>query len=99
MRKRQKRTFNKEFKEEAVRLVRSGNRTPSEVAASLDIGPSLLSKWLRASAEEGADAFRGHGNRSAAEDELHQLRSRVRTLEQELSFLKKVSRYFAKDQT
>jgi transposase len=99
MAKRRKRTFSKEFKEEAVRLVQSGKRSGSEVAASLDISPSLLCKWVRASTEEGPEAFRGHGNSSATEEELNQLRSRVRTLEQELTFLKKVSRYFAKDQT
>lgn len=95
---RTKRVFTKEFKEEAVTLALAGTRTASEVATSLGISQSLLCKWMKASEEEGSDAFRGHGKRTAAEDEVHQLRMRVKTLEQELEFIKKVSRYFARDQ-
>ncbi len=40
---------------------------------------------------------RGHGKRTAVEEEIWRLKQRNRALEQELEFLKKVSRYFAKD--
>jgi len=43
---RTKRVFSKEFKEEAVKLVQAGTRSATEVAASLKISPSLLSKWI-----------------------------------------------------
>jgi len=94
---RDKRKFTKEFKEEAVRLASSGDRTSSEIAASLGIGQSLLSRWLKASSEEGAEAFRGHGKRTSIEQEMWDLKLKNKRLEQELEFLKKVSRYFAKD--
>lgn len=94
---RTRRVFDKEFKAEAVRLARSGGRTVSEVAKSLQLNPVLLSRWLKAAETEGADAFRGRGNRTAVEEELHQLRQKNKQLEQELEFLKKVSRYFVKD--
>lgn len=93
-----RRTFTKEFKEEAVRLVVSGQRTASEVAQSLKVQQSVLSRWVAASEQEGADAFRGQGKRTALEQENWQLRLKNKALEQELEFLKKVSRYFAKDQ-
>ena len=83
------RTFTKEFKEEAVRLATEGSRSQSEVAASLDIVPSMLTKRIQAQQNEGADAFRGHGKRTAAEEELWQLRSENKRLQQELAFLKK----------
>jgi len=92
-----KRTFTKEFKQEAVRLVESGERTGSEVAQSLGIHQSLLSKWMSASRAEGEEAFRGSGKRTGIEDELWRLKLKNKQLEQELEFLKKVSRYFAKD--
>lgn len=69
----------------------------AEVAASLKVHPSLVSKWIAAGRSEGADAFRGHGKRTAQEEEIWQLRLKNKQLEQELEFLKKVSRYFAKD--
>ena len=88
---------SKEFKQEAVRLVQAGDRSAMEVASSLKIDPSLLSKWVRASQEEGSDAFRGHGKRTALEEEVWRLKLENKQLSQELEFLKKVSRYFAKD--
>lgn len=97
MGKKHRRVFDKEFKTEAVRLATAGDRTASEVADSLNIQVSLLSKWIAASRDEGADAFRGHGKRTALEEEVWRLKLKNKQLEQELEFLKKVSRYFAKD--
>lgn len=93
---RSRRTFGKEFKEEAVRQALAGDREQHEVAASLDISPSLLSKWINASNEEGSDAFRGRGKRTAMEEENWRLQRENKQLKEELEFLKKVSRYFAK---
>ena len=97
MGKKNRRVFDKEFKTEAVRLATVGDRTVSEVAENLNIHVSLLSKWMRASREEGADAFRGQGKRTAVEEEMWRLKLKNKQLEQELEFLKKVSRYFAKN--
>jgi transposase len=97
MGKKTRRVFDKEFKIEAVRLTTVGDRTVREIAESLDIHVSLLTKWIRASREEGSDAFRGQGKRTALEEEIWRLRLQNKQLEQELEFLKKVSRYFAKD--
>lgn len=94
---RKRRTHSKEFKQEAVRLAESGERSVAEVAASLGVDQSLLSKWVKSSQEEGSDAFRGHGKRTALEEEVWRLKLENKQLSQELEFLKKVSRYFAKD--
>ena len=94
---KKRRTFTKEFKEEAVRLVVSGQRGVKEVAQSLKVDQSVLSRWITQSEQEGADAFRGQGKRTALEQEIWHLKLKNKQLEQELEFLKKVSRYFAKD--
>jgi transposase-like protein len=47
--------------------------------------------------QDGEEAFRGNGKRTAVEDELWRLKQRNKALEEELAFLKIVSRYFAKD--
>lgn len=92
-----KRTFTKEFKQEAVKLATAKGRTIREVANSLNIRENLLSKWINAEKTEGEDAFRGSGKRTATDEENWRLKLKVKGLEQELEFLKKVSRYFAKD--
>jgi transposase len=95
--RKKRQAYTKEFKQEAVRLVQAGDRSAIEVAASLNIDQSLLSKWVKSSELEGADAFRGHGKRTALEEEVWRLKLQNKQLTQELEFLKKVSRYFAKD--
>lgn len=46
---------------------------------------------------EGTAAFRGQGQRTAEQQELYELRQRVRQLEEERAILKKAAAYFARD--
>ena len=92
-----RRKFSKEFKQEAVRLVEAGGRSAGEVATSLSISQSLLSKWIQSKTEDGEEAFRGNGKRTGVEEELWRLKLENKRLSMELEFLKKVSRYFAKE--
>lgn len=94
---KKRRVYDKEFKGEAVRLATKGDRTISDVAENLKINPGLLGKWIKSGREEGPEAFRGQGKRTAIEEEIWQLKLENRRLEQELDFLKKVSRYFANE--
>ena len=64
-----RRKFTKEFKQEAVRLVESGGRPASEVAASLDVSPALLTKWMQSKRDDGEEAFRGQGKRTVVGEE------------------------------
>lgn len=94
--KKERRAFSKEFKTEAVELLLSGKKL-KEVSAMLGVCQSLLVKWKKSHENEGADAFRGHGNRTAVEEENRKLTVENRRLKDELEFLKKVSTYFAKN--
>ncbi len=94
---KKRRTYTKEYKQEAVRLVTSGGRSLAEIAKSLGVHENVLAKWVKAAKMEGEDAFRGSGKRTAVDEENFRLRLKVKSLEQELEFLKKVSQYFAKD--
>lgn len=91
-----RRKFNKEYKVEAVRLAEQrGARAASE---SLGIDISLLYQWKKKLESDGAEAFRGSGNRTALEEENRQLRLEIRRLRQEAEILKKASAYFARNQ-
>ncbi len=54
------------------------------------------SRWVKAAKNEAADAFRGQGQRTAEQQELFELRQRVRQFEEERAILKKAAAYFAK---
>jgi transposase len=59
------RTFTKEFKVEAVRLVRTSGKSISQVARNLGIGDSTLHHWCQQLAEQGEQAFPGSGHQTA----------------------------------
>ena len=92
---KQRKQYTKEFKQSAVRLVTEQGRTISDAATSLSIPAWSLSRWVRAAKEEGQVAFRGNGNRTAQEQEIVELRRRVKQLEEEKDILKKAAAYFA----
>ena len=91
-----RRKFSREYKVEAVRLAEQ--RGFSEAASSLGVCESSLYQWRKALSEEGTEAFRGNGNRTAVEEENRQLRLENRRLREEAAILKKAAAYFAKPQ-
>ena len=60
MRDRQ-RSFSREFKLEAVRLVSEGGLSLSQAARDLGISASMLGRWRRQLAQDPAEAFPGKG--------------------------------------
>jgi transposase len=93
---KERKQFTKEFKEGAVRLVTEQGRTIGDAAQSLGISPWTMSRWVKAARSEGTDAFRGQGQRTPQEQELYELRQKVRQLEEERAILKKAAAYFAR---
>jgi transposase len=93
---KERKQFTKEFKEGAVRLVTEQGRTIGDAAQSLGISPWTMSRWVKAARAEGSDAFRGQGQRTPQEQELFELRQKVRQLEEERAILKKAAAYFAR---
>ena len=96
MERRKRRSFTPEFKAEAVRLVREGSKSLSQLARDLDLTESALRNWVRA-----ADVEQGKGPESALttaeREELVRLRKEVRQLQMERDFLKKAAAFFAKE--
>jgi transposase len=67
--------YTKEFKEGAARIVTEQGRTMADAARSLGVSPWTMSRWVRAAKNEGPDAFREQGQRTAEQQELYELRS------------------------
>ena len=94
---RQRRSYKDEFKIEAVKLVTEKGYSVAEAARSLDIGEALLRSWMQAFRKQGDQAFPGHGNLSAVELELRQLRAENKRLLMERDILKKATAFFARE--
>jgi len=88
-------SYTKEFKQEAVKLVETSNKTKSEIARNLGISDSALSKWCKEFANDGENAFPGKGHQSPLEEEIKQLKRENEILRQERDILKKAVRIFA----
>ena len=57
----ERRTFTKEFNQEAVQISYDSNNSVAEVAKNLGIRPELLYLWRSEQRQEGEDAFPGKG--------------------------------------
>lgn len=92
-------TYPKEFKLEAVRMMETSDRPASEIAAELGIRRNLLYKWkeqLEAKGESSFKAKRGRPPKSD-QDEMTTLRQENDRLREEVEILKKAAAYFARD--
>jgi transposase len=90
-----RKTYTREFKLQAVRLLTDRGLSVAEAARQLGVGENCLRNWRAAAQQRGESAFPGQGNLSPAEDELRRLRAEVQRLRAERDLLKKAAAYFA----
>jgi transposase len=95
---RRRKSFNKEFKVEAVRLLALGQKPASQLALELGIERNQLYKWQKQLEVQGDAAFRGPGQKPLDEQsELERLKRELKKVTEERDILKKAAAYFAKD--
>ena len=92
-----RRTFSREFKLEAVRLVTERGVAVAQAAKDLDVHENVLRKWVRELREAPQEAFPGNGKQKAQDAEIARLRKEVAKLKMERDILKKAAAYFAKE--
>jgi transposase-like protein len=96
MAKRKRRGFDGDFKAEAVRLCRVGDRSIGKVAEDLDLTETALRAWVKRS-----DIDPGKGPPGALttieREELAQLRRDVKRLKMERDILEAAATFFAKE--
>ncbi len=95
---KEQRTYTREFKQEAVQLVRSSDKSQAQIARDLGIADSTLHHWCKLFSEQGEQAFPGSGHQTPQEEELRQLRRENDLLRQERDILKKAIGIFSRTQ-
>jgi transposase len=88
------RTITKEFKQEAVQLLRTSGKSAVQIAKDLGVSDSALSRWVRESRAHPEEAFPGKGHQSPADEELRRLKRENELLRQERDILKKAIAIF-----
>jgi transposase len=84
-----------EFRAEAVRLIRSSGKPPSEISKDLGVSEQSLRVWIKqADLDEGR---RDDGLTTSELEELRRLRRENRVLREEREILKKAAAFFARE--
>lgn len=94
-----KRIFSREFKLEAVKLVKERGVSMSQASRDLDIHLNVRRKWVKNVEADPVQAFLGQGQMKADQAEIAKLRKEVAKLKMERDILKKAAAYFAKEST
>lgn len=92
-----KRQLSREFKLEAVRLVKERGVSVAQTARDLEVHENVLRKWMRELAADPQQAFRGQGVMKPEAVEIERLKREVAKLKMERDILKKAAAYFAKE--
>ena len=89
-------TYSKEYKDEAVKLVRELGKPVAQAAQDLGITQTTLRNWVK---QWEIDHGLGSADALTTEEkiELRRLRAEVRQLKMERDFLKKAAAFFAKE--
>ena len=92
-----RRQFSREFKREAVRLVKERGVSVAQAARDLDVHENVLRKWMREQAADPQQALPGKGVMKPEQAEIERLKKEVAKLRMERDILKKAAAYFAKE--
>jgi transposase len=93
-----RKTYSREFKTEAVRLITEKGYSIAEASRNLGVEYSVLRRWKHLLSGDPDNAFPGKGRLKAADEELRRLKRELERVKEERDILKKALVYFAEDQ-
>ena len=93
---KKRRSFSKDFKLEAVKLVKEGGLSATRAATDLGVCETSLRRWIKQFEIDHGDGPAG-ALTTPEKEELRRLRRENRTLRMEREVLKKATAFFAKE--
>jgi transposase-like protein len=84
-----RRRFSREFKIEAVKLVRERGVSAAQAGRDLEVHENVLRKRVKEFGTDPAQAFPGHGQMKPEQQEIERLRREVHKLKAERDILKR----------
>src|SRR5947208_14923215 len=94
----ERRKFTREFKLEAVRLIKDRGVSYVQASQDLNVHPSQLRDWVKKLSEDPQHAFPGHGQMKPEQLEIVRLKREVAKLKAERDILKKAAAYFRSEE-
>ena len=93
----QRKSYTREFKIDAVKLITEQGYKISEAARNLGINPNVLARWKSRFERDAEEPFPGKGHMTSEKEELYRLRQENKRLRMEREILKKATAFFAKE--
>ena len=84
----QRRKFSREFKVEAVKLIKDRGVSVAQAGRDLGVHENVLRKWVKEFGSDPVQAFPGHGQMKPEQLEIERLRREVNKLKAERDILK-----------
>lgn len=91
-----RRTYDKEFKLSAVKMIVEGGMSLMQVSRDLGVNENSLHKWKKDYLSDQQNAFPGKGHLRPEQEELRMKDREIARLKMERDILKKAIAYFAK---
>ena len=95
MSKRVKKNYSKEFKQSAVKMVISSEKTTAQVARELGVNVTTLYSWVEK--EKASEAESAEVTKSDLFDELKRLKKELSDVKEQRDILKKAAAYFIRE--
>lgn len=92
-----RRSFDREFKISAVKLVLESDKSVKSISAELGISDNTLFNWKKKYLHDAKHAFPGKGHLKPEQEELRKKDREIARLKMERDIIKKAIAYFAKE--
>jgi transposase len=94
---RSRKSYTREFKIEAVRLMETSGKPIAVLERELGLSEGLLHHWRKQFARDGMEAFPGKGHLAPTDEAIRQLKRENEILRQERDILKKALGIFSRE--
>jgi len=85
--KKQQRFYSRDFKLEALRRCETSGKSDTQIEHDLGISCGSMYRWKKAFAQEGEQAFPGHGRRTPEQERIRKLERENEILRQQRDIL------------
>ncbi len=94
--RRERRSFNDEYKQQVLELIRAGDKSVSAICKDLDLTESTVRRWIKLD-EETNGIMTQNSLSETDQQELQRLRAENKRLKTEREILKKATAFFARE--
>lgn len=97
MKKKQRRSFTREFKIEAVKLMENSDKSQEQIARELDITTTMLYNWRKKYSDSESSSIDNESQLTPEQLKIKQLELENARLREERDILKKATAFFANE--